>query len=436
MFRLVQWNILKEELCQNFNLRTMRPILIDSLPLKDPTKAATVIAKLLAEDQGGTGEYSHKQNGWHTLGKHKVHINGESQHLRSLWAARDLSTCTIDAANVTVLSPTKLKLDNTVLRTLRGVLLDEIGAGDADVLYDHIEQVHNEYFSWQIRGQRILEKILNLRADIAVIEENDVHFGPRSPFPGIPDATFSEAMTSHGYRGLLFDGCLAQHEGIGIFWRTDAFSLDEDVDTVVPIGEYSASKSVLNVAFQAKEKSGQPLPDRLRRHFAVVCLTHKATGNKLRVCGVHISPTSRDDAEGTIRSQELCEAVNALSRTPADATILAGDFNINLRSLEEEHILNRVPGYEVVNGKRRFRFPGQPDEFTLEDAFGDIDGGNDVATSYTTTRNEMIDYVFHAPRQLEVSWRSELKCPEIPMPNSEEPSDHIPLAVEFRWRTE
>lgn len=431
--------MLKEELCHNFNLRAMRPVPIQSLALKDPARAEASLAKMLSEEENGTGEYSHKTRGWHTLGKIKVLINGSMRALRSLWSEHDLSNFAIDAENVKVLGPTTAQLDGTVLRTLRGVLQDGMDAEDADVVYDHIARVDSENFSWLVRSDRILQRILEFNADIVVIQEYDVHFGPKSSYSNVCNATFPEAMADSGYGGVLFDGVLEHKEGIGIFWRTDIFKLQgdgttpSDANDVVSIGDYSLCAPTANVPFEVKDKFGEPLPPRLRRHLAVACLTHIETGRQVRVCGVHFSPTSRDDAEGTIRGQELKQTLDALSRTPSDAIILAGDFNINLRSLEEEHILKSVREYEVVDGMRRFRYPTEP-EFILEDAFGDLNGGDAVATSYTSTRNQMIDYVLHTPRHFEVMWRSELRCPDMEMPNGKEPSDHIALSVEFRWR--
>lgn len=275
-----------------------------------------------------------------------------------------------------------------------------------------------------------MRRIVESKADIVVILEYDVHLGPLFCCAEMENVRFPDAMAAHGYTGLLFDGVLQHKEGIGIFWRSDVFALSEptELGDVIPEDTY-VSGPVRNMALVVTNAQGETLPDRIRRHSALVSLKHLVTDKKLWVCGVHFSPSSRDDAEGTIRSQELQQTMDALARIP-DGIVWAGDFNINLRSQKEECILQRVSSYGVVDGKRQFR----SGDVLLEDAYGDINAGNTVATSYTLTRNQMIDYIFYSPKHLEFVSRSDLHCPEIPMPNTDEPSDHIPLAVELQWR--
>merc|ERR1711860_363459 len=125
--------------------------------------------------------------------------------------------------------------------------------------------------------------------------------------------------------------------------------------------------------------------------------------------------------------------LQVLSKDPNIPTVLAGDFNINIRSNEEEFVLKLIPGYEVIDGNRLFRMPGVGNDFVLRDAYGDINAQETASTSFNATRNHCIDYLFYTPEYLKVRWRSPLKCTQEPMPNLEEPSDHIALCVEFEW---
>ncbi|CAJ1441276.1 unnamed protein product [Effrenium voratum] len=44
----------------------------------------------------------------------------------------------------------------------------------------------------------------------------------------------------------------------------------------------------------------------------------------------------------------------------------------------------------------------------------------------------MQDYIFYDEDALKLTDRSEMKCPEQPMPNALEPSDHIPVLATFQ----
>jgi len=456
----------------------MHPIPVDSLPLVDPAKVKESVTKILDDERSGCSDYSHKKNGWHVLGKTKIKINGQRRPIRALWAFRDLREAVLeDNDKVEIIDCFKIKLGEVTLRTLRGVLHDEVGEADGDVVYDHITKVEEELFSWSHRGPRIFQKLHISNCDIAIIEEYDVHFGPRASFSStnncnqcnptpeealdtktvdsLPDAektTFFEAMSAHGYDGRLFDGYLKQGEGIGIFWKRDTFSPKEDEkrdvpegecevapaperadESIVPITEYRPSIS--NVGFAVKDATtGDFLPDRLRRHLALIRLIHRESGKELQVVGCHLTPTSRDTSDGHIRSQELRQALDIVSRHQADVpTIFAGDFNINMRLKAEEHILKRVEAYEAFDDKRIFRLPGPESDFILQDVYGDIDDRQELSTSFSRTRNETIDYIFYSPSTLEVTWRGELICLTESMPNEIEPSDHIALEAEFKF---
>lgn len=452
--------MLKEELAHNFNLRTMRPIPISKLPLKNPDKVHAIMSKLLEEEQSGVGDYSHSTRGWHALGKTKVKINGELMPPRSLWGKRDLSKYHVEDDRIKILDSMKIELYQVVLRTLRGVLNDEMGSEDGDVIYDYIAEIQEQSFSWHKRGPRILEKLIGLKADIAIIEEYDVHFGPRATYSDAPNATFPEAIAAHGYDGLLFDGILKQGEGIGIFWRRDIFEpkinrgsikndeggmatqndecgkrIGQGTDSIVEVGDYCPDLS--NIAYRIKDsRSGKLYEDRWRRNMALIRLVHKETGRELQVSGIHLTGQSGCDARGYTRASELRETFQILAQQPLVATVLAGDFNINSRSTQGEEVLKLVETYEVEDGKRRFHDSGSDPEFILEDAFGDINSGEECSTSYTATRKETIDYIFYTPRRLKPTWRSPLQCPDEPMPNQTEPSDHIAVAVEFTWLSE
>lgn len=432
----------------------MHPIPVASLPLKDPVKVQAAVAKMLEEEQLGTGEYSHKRDGWHALGKLKIRIDGHLKAIRSLWAVRDLSEVQLEENNsVKIINPTTVLLGEVTLRTLRGVLIDAVGAEDGNVVYEHIAKVEKECFSWHTRGPRILQKLISFNCDIAIIEEYDVHFGPYATFPNSktsssepgdtakPSSTFREAMSANGYDGRLYDGYMKQGEGIGIFWKRDTFSAKQSTnscvsecgdDSVVPITEYCPN--LANIGFTVKNAStGELLPERFRRHLALIRLIHISTGKELQVCGVHLSPTSRDDSERT-RGEELRQTVEIVSRQTDVPAILTGDFNINLRAKREEHILKSVEAYEASDGRRLFRVPGPESDYILQDLYGDVNDREDVSTSFSRTRNETIDYIFYTPNTLEVTWRGELVCSLESMPNEQEPSDHIALEAEFKFK--
>merc|ERR1712187_45186 len=61
-------------------------------------------------------------------------------------------------------------------------------------------------------------------------------------------------------------------------------------------------------------------------------------------------------------------------------------------------------------------------------------GSEDSSTTRTGTRLETIDYIFYDEASLLPlrDSRLPLRCTDAQMPNSEEPSDHMPIAISFR----
>jgi len=153
------------------------------------------------------------------------------------------------------------------------------------------------------------------------------------------------------------------------------------------------------------------------------------------LCGIHLMTGSRDK-EGSIRRQELVTIADLMKMwaDPGTGVILCGDFNVNSRGFLEEHIWEGT-GYvrdsdTKANRFRWQRFGAAP--LILRDAFDSCYGDEACSSTRTGTRLETIDYIFFDEEAYTLLDSSKLQCPEQPMPNAEQPSDHIPVCATFQ----
>eukprot|EP00931_Biecheleriopsis_adriatica_P006688 TRINITY_DN108051_c0_g1_i1.p1 TRINITY_DN108051_c0_g1~~TRINITY_DN108051_c0_g1_i1.p1 ORF type:complete len:1108 (+),score=173.82 TRINITY_DN108051_c0_g1_i1:48-3371(+) len=89
---------------------------------------------------------------------------------------------------------------------------------------------------------------------------------------------------------------------------------------------------------------------------------------------------------------------------------------------------------DATSGANRFLWNrSDGDDLCLRDSYDDVYGSADKHSTKTGMRLETIDYVFYDESLLilDKQSRSKLECPEDNMPNADEPSDHIPLILEF-----
>ncbi|CAE7333795.1 unnamed protein product [Symbiodinium microadriaticum] len=241
--------------------------------------------------------------------------------------------------------------------------------------------------------------------------------------PTGPHSSFRDALAARGYEGALFLGPGQEKVGVGLFWQRERASMVDTFpkDQVVPCGMETGSYGNVDL-----KEAG--LRDMDRRLAGFVKLTVDELPTLL--CGTHLMTGSRDK-EGKIRQQELVTIADLMKAwaDPGAGVILCGDFNVNSRGFLEEHIWEGT-GYVRDSDTKANRFCWQrsgASPLILRDAFDSCYGDEACSSTRTGTRLETIDYIFFDEEAYTLLDSSKLRCPEQPMPNAEEPSDHIPV---------
>eukprot|EP00614_Pseudopedinella_elastica_P030862 CAMPEP_0172623460 /NCGR_PEP_ID=MMETSP1068-20121228/128940_1 /TAXON_ID=35684 /ORGANISM="Pseudopedinella elastica, Strain CCMP716" /LENGTH=610 /DNA_ID=CAMNT_0013432031 /DNA_START=30 /DNA_END=1862 /DNA_ORIENTATION=+ len=249
----------------------------------------------------------------------------------------------------------------------------------------------------------------------------------------------------------------------------------------IPRTPHSSGSGAGSVGHGTYECEPVPLSD--RKHCAVAAFEflsddvsddeaeHGAGGRRrVVVLGCHLMTTSRDNPSkvyfpGSIRAQEIAAMRRIAAEFgvgPSDAVVVAGDFNTNVRegdgSVSERFVLEGVIPFggreSDASGAPSVEFPtgyqaerdvasalvweraGAP--LVLRDAYEGLNrrqvDDQDVVlgTSHNAARVETIDFIWYDQDWLSPVSRSPLAAPwPDPTPDRANPSDHIPVLVEF-----
>eukprot|EP00440_Ansanella_granifera_P002392 gb/GFBE01002597.1/.p1 GENE.gb/GFBE01002597.1/~~gb/GFBE01002597.1/.p1 ORF type:complete len:444 (+),score=96.74 gb/GFBE01002597.1/:1-1332(+) len=427
-FRVMSYNILADELTSNFVPRTMEDP-AESV-LTEVFGSAANVAELWANLKKALNDEYAK---WHPMKTVIETPGGMRIKARGLWGE----------ANLLKLAEQGWKLDGVEVQdaetlngntTFMGILRRSLDAEKSLLLFSAVQRVHVESRLWDVRGSRILNKIRDAAPTLVALQEYDVH-----DLPTAGQATFREAMSELGYEGANFLGPGQEKTGVALFWLRKVACLaetGEDLpsDRFVPSGVEATSFGNIDL----KEPGIDEPMDRRPMAFAKL-LVH---GAPLVFCGTHLMTGSRDKT-GAVRSQELVTIRQLLgSRVVQGAAVcVCGDFNINSHGFAEEHIwqgagLEESTGYNRDDaGANRFLWKrADGSSLRLRDAYDSMYGSTDCSSTRTGTRLETIDYIFFDEDLLTLVEGSlaPLRCPDEPMPNATEPSDHIPICASFR----
>lgn len=427
--RVMSYNILMDELSSNFVPRTM----------EDPTEA--ILAEVFEHGSTGLEQWKTLKNElnsgyakWHPLKTMIETPDGSRIKARGLWGEPDLLQLgekgwKLDG--VEVQDAVTLDGNPTFLGIVRQSLSEEKGA----LLYNSIRKVQLESRAWEVRGVKILEKVVDATPTLVAFQEYDVH---DLPMPG--GTTFADEMSKLGYEGANFLGPGQEKSGVGMFWLSKVAKLVGD--DKLPAGGFVAS-GLMTAGFgnlDMQEPGFEKVMDRRPLVF-VNLIIH---GQPVCFCGTHLMTGSRDKS-GAVRSQELVTIRQFLGTRvpPGVAVCLAGDFNINSHRFADEHIwkgdgvkdstgyVRTTDGDNIANRFVWERSDGS--RLHLRDSFDHVYGSDDCSSTRTGTRLETIDYIFYDEDSFGLieGSRSDLRCPDESMPNATEPSDHIPIYVSF-----
>lgn len=265
-----------------------------------------------------------------------------------------------------------------------------------------VEEEHRKHFAWETRKDRLLEVIEDMDADVLSLVECDHyedHFKPALEKMGY-DSTWRKRP-----RPSSADGCC-------LAWRRGIFELIaeesvEFVDKMCP-------------------KEGKVYKDRI----AVIALLRSRI-SKRRVCvaSTHLQRNPEDPTQDMLRARQVGQVLRALVQFTGQynavdvPVVLTGDLNCTsfgrLRGVANTlSLMNR----EVVLHP-----------FTFDCA--DVPTG---VTSVTMARCMRIDAILYQSQRLELVDVQEIPdlTPHLPIPNAQQPSDHVPIVAQFRTRSQ
>lgn len=251
-------------------------------------------------------------------------------------------------------------------------------------------------------------------------------------------------------------------------------------DDFVPIGDFGAVKN-FDLFEERILRSPSEAPTTMnlddRRHFGLVHLLHRATRKSVMVVVTHLMTDSRDNKDtnlfpGEVRAHELSSIrrivqdewqLRQQQGSPPDAVIFTGDFNISLSAHkpdDEFHVLrghlqtpdgkhqrNIETGFVMQEESVNFVFSDWLPAFEggrsrpMQEAFADIHkwgkgvGPGGACSSFSSKRCNWIDLMFYTADSLELKKVSKNTTPSKPIPAQGYPSDHLPIAAWFEFRS-
>ena len=261
-----------------------------------------------------------------------------------------------------------------------------------------VEEEHERHFAWEARRERLLQTVRETNSDLISLVELDRY----EEFwkPEMEKLGFDSAYRKRP-RKASADGC-------GIFWRRHLFELiDQDhlefVDRMDP-------------------ETGRTSKDRCA---LFVLLRHVHSSERMIFISTHLARNPEDCTQTKMRAKQAAALFQKLTPFAAhhdalDApVILAGDLNTtNIRQLG--NIARAV--LELCDQ------PVHPFVFSAM-------ATRSLPTSVTSTRRMRIDYLLHSTAVQMVD-APNMPALASPIPDDEHPSDHIPLVIKVRIKSE
>lgn len=265
-----------------------------------------------------------------------------------------------------------------------------------------VEEEHQKNFAWETRKDRLLDVIGEMDADLLSLVECD-HY----------EDHFKPALERLGYgstwrkrpRPSSADGCC-------LAWRRQLFDLVaeesvEFVDKMCP-------------------KEGKVYKDRIA---VIALLRSRISKHRICVASTHLQRNPEDPTQDMLRARQVGQVLRALVEFTSQhgaldvPVVLTGDLNCTsfgrLRGIANTlSLMNR----EVVLHP-----------FTFDCA--DVPTG---VTSVTMARCMRIDAILYQSQRLELVDVQEIPdlTPHLPIPNAQQPSDHVPIVAQFRTRSQ
>jgi len=257
-------------------------------------------------------------------------------------------------------------------------------------------ELQDAFFRWESRREKLVNKIMELDADVLSLVELDDHaFFAQSLDPEW-DSVFRKRP-----RANSADGC-------GIFWRRRKFEL------------------VASEGFDMIDGNDDKGREKRDRSCLMVLLKWKTAGNNvapLVVVSTHLAKDPYNKAQTAIRVRQVTQIMATLTtftgkhQARDSPVILLGD--LNARHFGEIRGIARTV----------WQIKGDPIHKFLWHAT-DVNTGATSVTKARHCRIDVVQYLSSHMEVLDVMPMPKLKDDEV-IPNAEHPSDHFPVFVTF-----
>ena len=306
------------------------------------------------------------------------------------------------------------------------------------------------YLKWKYRWNLLKKELIKLDADIYCLNEvqNDVFnnemkelficknknknysgiFTPRLP---------EKLMTKEKY--IKFDKIY--DTGCAIFFNTDRFRLIQTRTVNMPM-------LIQDILKSKKIKLTKTMKEKIKPEYGgiIIILEDLITNKKLCVTSVHLSHKPSYDDLKVLQAHLTLKEINKMTNSDIPL-IITGDFNSTPDSITYRSILTgkcdnkfnfeigRTGEYPL---KPLFKIPSRFSKYKMTSVYKKILKREPKYTNYTKGFKDCLDYIFINNKLNVISILEEIPISHYKkydgFPNKDNPSDHIPLMAEIKFK--
>ncbi|CAN3373394.1 hypothetical protein DIURU_000324 [Diutina rugosa] len=294
--------------------------------------------------------------------------------------------------------------------------------------------------NWEFRRNQLKEEVLRLGSDLLCMQEVEARTYTEFWVPLMRDLGYSGVFFNKTRSKTMSEQDSKKVDGCATFFRTSKFSLlskqNFEYNSVCMGSEkYKKTKDLFN-RFMNKDNIA-----------LITQLQHEPSGEKLVVVNTHLhwDPAFNDvkALQVGVLLEELQGILKKFSHSDDIRTapvIVCGDFNsVRDSAVYQLFSTGGVTKHEDLDGRDygKFTEEGFRHPFKLKSAYGCI--GELPFTNFSPGFTDVIDYIWYSTPTLQVEGLlgkvdEDYVSRCIGFPNSDFPSDHIPLVAKFKLK--